>query len=112
MIVFCKLDTALSHSEIDLISRFVLRQRRLWRAQKPHGSVMILTGTELFSRWGAPECWRDATGLPKGTYEKWSHAHSLANLAEATQQIHLGIPSLHEWADAQSKRKRNRAAKP
>lgn len=111
MIVFCKFDTALRHSEIDLISRFVLRQRKLWRAQKPSASVMILTGTELFSRWGAPECWRDAAGVPKGTYEKWAHAHSLANLAEATQQIYLGIPSLHEWVDAQSKRKRNKAAK-
>lgn len=112
VIVFCKFETALHPSEIDLISKFVVRQRKLWLTQKPHASVMLLTGNELFSRWGAPECWKDATGVPKGTYEKWSHVRSLGSLAEATQQIYLGIPSLHDWADAYFKRRRKRTANP
>ena len=110
MIVFCKFDTVLRPLEIELISKFVVRQRKRWLTRKPHARVMILTGNELFSGWGAPECWKDTTGVPKGTYEKWSHARSLVSLAEATQQIYLGISSLREWADTHFKRKRNKAA--
>ena len=97
IIVFSKLGEQLDSSEVKLLTTIALKQRRLWLSQKPHCIVMVLTGAELFSTWGAPECWKDKSGE---AYKRWSHVNSLAELAEATQDIYLGIPSLHRWAEA------------
>lgn len=111
ILTFAKLGKDLSKDEVDMIKRLVMRQRRLWKARRPHCAVLILTGTELYGRHGAPECWKDKGGKYEDAYKRWRHVGSLRDLAEATQTLYLGIASLHEWAEGERKKRKSRAPK-
>lgn len=60
-----------------------------------NSTVMILTGKELFSMWGVPQCWRDPKekNAPHGV---WQHVDGLREIAEATRSIYLGLPTISE----------------
>jgi hypothetical protein len=113
ILVFAKLGADFKPTEIGLLTRLVVRQRRLWRSQKPHNAVLLLTGTELFGFRGAPHCWEGRGGKFEEAYKKWTFIRSLRQLAEITQELYLGVPSQHEWAESERKKrsKRKPAAK-
>jgi len=112
LLVFAKLGSSFSPSEKRLLTRFVNKQRRNYLAQRMNSTVMVLTGKELFSMWGAPQCWRDSKDkkAPQGV---WQHVHGLREIAEATQSIHLGLPTISEvMQERHSKRRKQSAVAP
>lgn len=109
-LVFAKLDRNFSESERRLLTAVVNKQRRLWKARKPHCSIMILTGTELFSEWDFPECWKGIGGKHNDAYKTWSHISSLTDFAEATVELYLGLPSRHAWFESERLRRQKRHA--
>ena len=70
--------------------------------------LIVLTGTELFSSDGAPEYWREKGG----DYDKFSESRGewsdLFSIADATQQLYLGLPGWHEWSEAEWQKKHDR----
>jgi hypothetical protein len=60
---------------------------------RPKNPVLLLTGIELFSGFGPPQCWRDAGGHMKAFADANRAPNDLIALCDATQQLHLGLPS-------------------
>jgi hypothetical protein len=100
ILMFCSLKAELSDAEKQLISDFVFEERNKNFMGHAFSPIVVLTGNELFSP-GAPNCWEDKTPY----YKTYSHASfnfaDLAILADATQQINLGIQSWQSWRDEQ-----------
>lgn len=99
-LVFSKFSSEFQESERRLLKGLVTRQRRLRLAGKPHCQVVLLTGTELFAREDAPECWR---GRP-APYADWQHISTISELGDATQNIYLGMEPFYKWAHAARRR--------
>lgn len=100
ILMFCSLKAELSDAEKQLISDFVFEERNKNLIGLAFSPIVVLTGNELFSQ-GAPKYWEDKTPH----YKTYSHASfnfaDLAILADATQQINLGIQSWQSWRDEQ-----------
>jgi len=56
-ILFFNLAFSLEESEMHVLSRLVLKERKKLAAVKPSVNILVLTGIELFSMEGAPLCW-------------------------------------------------------
>lgn len=104
-LIFATFKETLSAAEIILIKAMAQSQRSKRIRGQANSPVIVLTGTELFSSNGAPECWRKKGG----DYEKfgggggeWS---DLFSIADATQQLYLGLPGWQEWSEAEWKKK-------
>ena len=76
---------------------------------RPRAPVVVLTGVELFSPWSVNETWKGLDGLRKRLADA-GHVRldNLWALADATQQIYLGLPSRSEelrrkWESARTK---------
>jgi len=111
-IVFSTFNRELNQSEKKVIVPFVNNCRRYWKSDRPYNYVLILTGTELFSNWPPSYSWKDK----KGIYEKFSKDQriysDLEELCNITQQIYLGLDSLHEfWQKKWDKRKTSKLVK-
>lgn len=106
VLVFATLNDSLQKSEIKMIGSFAHAERKKRLRGKPHSPVVVLTGVELFSSRGFRDCWKDRGGLYE-QFEKHSFDYAkLPSLADATQQLYLGLPSWHEWSQAEwAKRK-------
>jgi hypothetical protein len=108
LLVFATLNKELSSNEKRLLSMFVQRSRRDWLADRPFSPVLILTGIELYSDEGPPQCWK---ALP-GKHSAFAGYHrvraDLLELCDVTLQVHLGLPSRHEWLDEQRRKRRKR----
>ena len=99
ILIFATLNPELTSTEKRLIRPFANVGRRNWKAERPNNPVIVLTGTELFSSWGPPQCWEDAGGkhadfagrLPR------SFIGELLELADLTQQLYLDMEPRHEW---------------
>jgi hypothetical protein len=62
--------------------------------------VLVLTRRELLSLEGAPECWADTPYA--GRSSRWAYGPSeLAQWADLTLQLHVGVDSQADWAKAQ-----------
>jgi len=77
-----------------------LQQRKLRLARKPYSPIIVLTGGELFSMRGAPECWR-LTPLYEDISRAVFHEPLLDVWADATQRLHLTMPAWHQWREEQ-----------
>lgn len=79
-------------NEKRLLLPFVNWSRRLNKYSRPTNLVILLTGIELFHEFDVESTWRDLGGRYK-ELANYDSAHSLTGLAQATQTLHLGLPS-------------------
>ena len=104
VLIFSTLKETLEKSELKAIQPLVLSGRKKRLRGEPYNPIIALTGIELFSTHGLESCWKDRGGL----FEKFQQRHfdyaDLSSLADATQQLHLGMQSWWDW----SKHKRGR----
>lgn len=103
ILAFCSLGGSLTEKEVIEITKIAKRGRKLWKAEQPINPVLILTGTELFSTFGPPECWEDA-----GKSKRFDTVRGLLDLCDTSQQIYLNLPSWHDewrekWAEKRKK---------
>lgn len=97
VLVIAVLRDNLSTREQNLLRPFVNRSRRYWKGERPVHPVLILTGNELFASDAPPRCW-EKLGAKYATFkERYELAYNLADLADATQRIYLGLPPWHQW---------------
>jgi hypothetical protein len=106
-LVFSTLRKSLDAREVKALRKIARAGRKYWKAERPINPVLIVTATELFNWRGAPECWSEAL------QERFKHLHGVLALCDATQQIHLKLPSWEtEWHQAWDKKyQKKRAAK-
>ena len=104
ILAFCTLRKTLEPNEINRIKQLTNAGMKYWKAERPINPVLILTGHELFNHFGAPTCWKDLT-VPD-----WAkRAHSILEVCNATQAIHLGLPHWQEtWRKDFEKRRKGR----
>lgn len=102
ILVFCTLRSSLTPSEIKEITKIAKAGRKRWKSERPINPVLILTGNELMDMSGPPYCWNKKYG------KKYERVHGLLEIADATQQIYLNLPSWHtDWQkDFEEKRKK------
>lgn len=108
-LVFATLCDALKDSEVKLIRRLALSERRKCLHRKVSSQVIILTGTELFSP-RIDEAWEGKGGLYDRFSQRAFELTELNTLADATQQLYLDLPSLSEWREAEWKKRRAKVA--
>ena len=96
ILVFATLAKEFSARDKQLLTSFVRACRRYGKMDRPKNPVLLLTGIELFSGFGPPQCWRDAGGHLKVFADTSRGPNDLITLCDATQRLHLGLPS---WWD-------------
>lgn len=90
-------------AEKNILKQFVLWARRANDRGRPINPVVLLTGHELFADFMITQAWKELGG-EHAKYADFDHTRDLYSFAQATQAIHLGLPSFYEgWA---AKRKR------
>ncbi len=101
ILVFITLRDSLSSAEKREITRIARVGRKQWKPERPLNPVLVLTGTEVLNRHAPPYCWPE----PARTQFQ-QRLHGLLALCDATQQIHLGLPSWQEdWQKAWDKKR-------
>jgi hypothetical protein len=93
VLVFATLAQEFSARDKQLLTPFVRACRKYGKMDRPKNPVLLLTGIELFSGFGPPQCWRDAGGHMKAFADANRAPNDLIALCDATQQLHLGLPS-------------------
>ena len=108
VLVFSKLSESLNKHEIMRIGALARAERKKRMRGVAYSPVVILTGIELFSSRGFRDCWKGRGGLYDQFHERYFDYSELPKLADATQQLYLGLPSYHRWAEAEyAKRSKN-----
>jgi hypothetical protein len=97
-------------SEKKLLKPFVEWGRRANERGLPTNPVVLLTGHELFMDHMVSSTWK-ALSAPHVNFADYEHTRNLHNLAQATQAIHLGLPSFYESQAAKWKAKAQLKAK-
>jgi len=106
ILAFCTLRTDLSQKEIKEITKIAKAGRKQWKNERPKNPVLILTGNELMDIFGPPHCWKKKHG------NKYDRVYGLLDIADATQQIYLNLPSWkEEWYKEYEERKKKLEAK-
>lgn len=102
ILVFCTLKEELTLLEIKEITKIAKAGRKRMKNETPLNPVLILTRNELIDMFGPPTCWTKKYG---GKYDR---VYNLLEIADATQQIYLNLPSWHEdWQkEFEERRKR------
>ena len=109
VLVFATLAQEFSARDKQLLTPFVRACRKYGKMDRPKNPVLLLTGIELFSGFGPPQCWRDAGGHMKAFADANRTPNDLIALCDATQQLHLGLPSWGEdWKVEFEKRRKKR----
>lgn len=107
VVVISVLRDHFTRAEKELLKKFVNWGRRVNIHGEPTNPVLLLTAHELTMGFLLSKTWEDIGG----THARFAqNANSLLEFAEATQQIHLGLPSFHEarseyWRKRQARRK-------
>tara|TARA_R110002096_G_scaffold101316_1_gene223996 strand:+ start:1312 stop:3510 length:2199 start_codon:yes stop_codon:yes gene_type:complete len=105
-LIFGTLNDSLNPEETEIIKAFALAERDKKLRGKPYSPVIILTGVELFSLHGLSDCWSGKGGLYE-EFDKRTFEYAEPELmADATQQLYLGLPSWYEWSEQKTKRKK------
>jgi hypothetical protein len=65
---------------------------------KPTNPVLLLTSNELTMDHRLSSTWKSLGGQ-HAKFADYEHGRNLFNLADATQQIYLGMPSFHQVRD-------------
>ena len=95
-------------TEKRLLTSFVEWSRRSRDGSRPRNPVVLLTGHELFVDYLVGAKWNEL-GAPWSNFTDYDHTRNLFNLAQATQAIHLGLPSFYEGWGARQKRRTAKA---
>jgi hypothetical protein len=115
ILVFATLAPQFSDRDKRLLAPFVKKSRKYAKLDRPKNPVLLLTGTELFSDFGPLQCWRDAGGQMRAFADSGRSVDGLLALCDATQQLHLGLPSWGEgWRiafETRRKRKQSQSAR-
>ena len=99
-----------SATEKKILAKFVAWGRRVNVYGEPTNPVVLLTSHELTMDHHLTSTWK-ALGGEHGKFATFEHTRTLSNLADATQQIYLGIQSFHHvrneyWTKRHARRKR------
>jgi hypothetical protein len=93
ILVFATLRKALTDGEKRLLRPVANRERKYWKAERPHNPVLVLTGNELFADDDPHEVWKQLGGVHGSHAHSWYGGRDLIGLSDATQQIYLGMRS-------------------
>lgn len=98
-----------TRAEKKLLEKFVNWGRRMNINNEPTNPMLLLTGHELTMDHLLSATWEDLGGR-HARFANYEHARTLLDMADATQQIYLGLPSFHEvrrkyWARRLARRK-------
>jgi hypothetical protein len=94
-------------TEKTLLKKFALWGRRLNDRGRATNPVILLTRHELFMRYRISSAWKELGG-EHAKYADFNHHRNLYEFAQATQAIHLGLPSFFEGRMAKRKRRAQR----
>jgi hypothetical protein len=99
-------------AEKNALVKFVAWGRRVNIYGEPTNPVLLLTSNELTMDYHLSSTWK-ALGGKHAKFADHEHSRTLFNLADATQQIYLGMPSFHQVRDEYWKKRhaRRKAAK-
>lgn len=111
VLVFATLNNSLQSSEIKIISSLARAERKKRLRGLQNSPVVVLTGIELFSLRGVRDCWEGRGGLYEQFHKKNFDYSKLPSLADATQQLYLGLQSWHEWSEAEWTKRRQKKSK-
>ena len=106
VLIFSVLKESLSEEEQKRISGLVSTERRKRLQGKGFSPIIVLTGIELFSTYGFRNNWRERGGVYAKFEERYFDFSDLGELADATQQIYLELPSWHDWFQKEYRKKR------
>jgi len=100
----------LSADEIRRIRRFAEWGREYDRdRRRVRASVVVLTGTELFSAYRLEQSWKEKGGLREQLVSPgYVELDRLSTLADFTQQAYLGMPTYDRWMDEKWKARQSR----
>lgn len=102
VLAFCTMRDNLTKTEIREITKIAKTGRKYWKHEQPQNPVLILTKNELTSMFSPPTCWSDKHGA------KYDRTHGMLDIADATQQIYLNLPSWHEEWQKEFEEKRKK----
>jgi hypothetical protein len=88
--------TSLEKTILRQFAKWGRRRNDLGRVTNP---VILLTSRELFFDHLLSATWKDL-GKPWSSFSEYDHTRNLYEVADATQQIYLGLPSFSEWERA------------
>jgi hypothetical protein len=109
-LVVSVLRESFSSSELKLLKSFVQWGRRPDRDGRPSNPILLLTGNELFTEHYISETWKKLGPVYK-PFTGYEHTRNLDSFCDATQQIYLGLPSIHEQRTAEWEKKAARKQK-
>ena len=96
VLVFATLSSSLKQADVDSIKLLAEGGRQPIADGHWKNAVVVLTGRELFSEFGPPECWEKLD--ENEAFAKMNSArHSLYGLADATQQLYLGMEPYSDY---------------
>ncbi|MGV2291883.1 hypothetical protein AAHK20_24435 [Trinickia sp. YCB016] len=95
VVVISVLRDHFTRTEKELLKKFVNWGRRVNIHGEPTNPVLLLTGHELTMDYLLSTTWKKLGGA-HARFADFEHTHSLLDLADATQQIYLGLPTFHQ----------------
>jgi len=98
VIVIAVLRDHFTTAEKKMLAKFVAWGRRVNVYGEPTNPVLLLTSHELMMDHHLSLTWK-ALGGQHAKFADYEHSRTLFNLADATQQIYLGVPSFHQVRD-------------
>jgi len=108
-LIFATLNSELQESEVKLIRKLAVAERKKEIRGKPSSPVILLTGTELFSH-RFTDNWKNKGGVYAQLSQRSFELTKLSVLADATQQLYLNLPSWREWFDTELNKRRQKQA--
>lgn len=109
-LIFATLKNELDESEIELIRKLAVEERKKMVNGKPNSPIILLTGTELFSDI-LHDKWGEKGGLFRELSKRRHELKNLQTLADVTQQLYLSLPSWFEYYEDERKKRKQRHKK-
>lgn len=97
-------------AEKRILTSFVKWGRRLNADRQPTNPVLLLTAHELMCPHLLSATWKEL-GDEHAKFATYDHTRSVQSLADATQQIYLGLPSFDAWRLTQWEKKMTKRAR-
>jgi hypothetical protein len=94
-------------AEKRILIPFVKWGRRPNADREPTNPVLLLTSKELMFDHFLSATWKELGG-EHAKFSSYDQTRSVQSIADATQQIYLGLPSFHTWMRAQWEKKMER----
>jgi hypothetical protein len=109
VIVISVLRDHFTRNEKKLLEKFVNWGRRVNVHGEPTNPVVLFTAHELMMDHLLSTTWKELGGM-HGRFADYNHTRTLLDVADATQQIYLGMPSFNEvrrkyWEKRMARRK-------